>query len=286
MPELPRELCDTWAWIKWDYGGRPQRSTVGARRGLGGGCSPGGSMQRLGLHGAACWPCTLHAARPAAAPACGHAATRRRAPAVAFSPTPGPGQCGVRRGGGGDGAPAAGRQVGAAAVQGGRVGKKGAQKRGSLRAQRVAHAAATLTPLLRPSRGPRPLEELEKVAHGDLLYANYKIDVRERATGFLAWTCPGAAWEGERHGQVGAAQPVLMRVRSPPRQVVDKLLDSRSRAAERAPVPSRDTAEVPGVGCLAGQQLSRAAVLSGLPPRPAPVHSSLLGMTAQPKLAP
>lgn len=30
IEDIPRELCDTWAWIKWDYGGRPQRSTVGA----------------------------------------------------------------------------------------------------------------------------------------------------------------------------------------------------------------------------------------------------------------
>jgi hypothetical protein len=28
VPDVPRELCDTWAWMKWDHGGRPQRSTV------------------------------------------------------------------------------------------------------------------------------------------------------------------------------------------------------------------------------------------------------------------
>ena len=26
--DVPRGLADTWAWIKWDYAGRPQRSTV------------------------------------------------------------------------------------------------------------------------------------------------------------------------------------------------------------------------------------------------------------------
>lgn len=28
VPDLPRDLCDTWSWIKWDYAGRPQRSSV------------------------------------------------------------------------------------------------------------------------------------------------------------------------------------------------------------------------------------------------------------------
>lgn len=30
VPDVPRELCDTWAWMKWDHGGRPQRSTAQA----------------------------------------------------------------------------------------------------------------------------------------------------------------------------------------------------------------------------------------------------------------
>lgn len=26
MPRLPQQLCDTWAWIRWDHAGRPHRS--------------------------------------------------------------------------------------------------------------------------------------------------------------------------------------------------------------------------------------------------------------------
>ncbi|KAI8477159.1 MAG: R1 protein [Monoraphidium minutum] len=32
IPDIPRELCDTWAWIKWDHGGRPQRGMAQANR--------------------------------------------------------------------------------------------------------------------------------------------------------------------------------------------------------------------------------------------------------------
>lgn len=30
--DLPRRLCDTWAWMRWDYSGRPQRSNEQAGR--------------------------------------------------------------------------------------------------------------------------------------------------------------------------------------------------------------------------------------------------------------
>lgn len=40
--QLPRALCDTWAWIKWDHAGRGAGGTEGGRGGKGTGL---GAMQ-------------------------------------------------------------------------------------------------------------------------------------------------------------------------------------------------------------------------------------------------
>lgn len=30
LDQLPKDLCDKWAWVRWDFVGRPQRSAEAA----------------------------------------------------------------------------------------------------------------------------------------------------------------------------------------------------------------------------------------------------------------
>ena len=101
-PDIPRELCDTWAWVKWDCSGRPQRGSVRAGR-RGGRAAPGAAPLL-----------------PAWQPRAGAHLARARPPPPT-TPPPEPSRQGVRRGGGGDGGAAArGAAAGGAAAGGAR----------------------------------------------------------------------------------------------------------------------------------------------------------------------
>lgn len=106
---------------------------------------------------------------------------------------------------------------------------------------------------------PRPLEELQKVGRGELMYANYKIQVRgtsgvregrgERYAQLASLEPPGPTsfctsfWQGPVCSYTCVDNTVTCTPR-PSCQVIDPLLGSKSPAAQRAPVASRQADQV------------------------------------------